>query len=499
MILAKLGVVPQQIADRRHLPLAREGHDRRRGVDRSLRRREARAAQGREVLLLPRLVGRQRAWSRCSSTPKRWEALPQAYKEALECACDEQTLLMMAKYDAKNPEALRRLVGGGVAAAPFPKPVLDACYKATQEIFDELSAKSADFKKIYDVLEQVPRRLEPLVPRRRAHLDSYRYSQGVGAGANEAVSEAQARPGHRRAGAAQGRRAPPARPRHLRVRHDPARPARGGVPALAGGARAASRASRKPAGTRGPRLLPRRPAGREGDRRAFDAADLQALRAAPARARQGALRRRADRHVRRAARAPKPRTSPSRSSSTSRSCRRSSTRTRRALDKSVRVHEEWDDNLYPHALARQRLRGRVEEGRRGGQARDRRSRASRWSRWKARARSRSGTTAPTSWSSTARPQTPHLMRIGIARFLGIPEEKVRVIAPDVGGGFGYKCIVLPGRPVRRLARAQVPQALPLHRGPPRAPRRRRQLAPAPLQPHRLREQGRAACSRSTPR
>jgi len=40
-------------------------------------------------------------------------------------------------------------------------------------------------------------------------------------------------------------------------------------------------------------------------------------------------------------------------------------------------------------------------------------------------------------------QTPHLLRIGVARFLGLPEEKVRVIAPDVGGGFGYKCIVFP--------------------------------------------------------
>ena len=39
-------------------------------------------------------------------------------------------------------------------------------------------------------------------------------------------------------------------------------------------------------------------------------------------------------------------------------------------------------------------------------------------------------------------QTPHLLRIGIARFLGLPEEKVRVIAPDVGGGFGYKCVVM---------------------------------------------------------
>ena len=60
-ILTKLGVVAAADSDRRHLPVARTRHHRCRRVDRSLRRREARAAQGREVLLLSRLVGRQRA------------------------------------------------------------------------------------------------------------------------------------------------------------------------------------------------------------------------------------------------------------------------------------------------------------------------------------------------------------------------------------------------------------------------------------------------------
>ncbi len=36
-----------------------------------------------------------------------------------------------------------------------------------------------------------------------------------------------------------------------------------------------------------------------------------------------------------------------------------------------------------------------------------------------------------------------MMRIGIARFLGLDEAQVRVIAPDVGGGFGYKCMLHP--------------------------------------------------------
>ena len=57
-------------------------------------------------------------------------------------------------------------------------------------------------------------------------------------------------------------------------------------------------------------------------------------------------------------------------------------------------------------------------------------------------------------------QMPHITRTGLAECLGIDQARLRVIAPDVGGGFGYKGIVLPeavcvawlamrlGRPVR---------------------------------------------------
>jgi aerobic carbon-monoxide dehydrogenase large subunit len=46
----------------------------------------------------------------------------------------------------------------------------------------------------------------------------------------------------------------------------------------------------------------------------------------------------------------------------------------------------------------------------------------------------------TMWSST---QVPHILRVMIALTLGVPEHKVRVIAPDVGGGFGGKLQVTP--------------------------------------------------------
>jgi aerobic carbon-monoxide dehydrogenase large subunit len=46
----------------------------------------------------------------------------------------------------------------------------------------------------------------------------------------------------------------------------------------------------------------------------------------------------------------------------------------------------------------------------------------------------------TVWSST---QMPHLVRRQIAAQLHLPEETVRVIAPDIGGGFGPKVFVYP--------------------------------------------------------
>ena len=44
---------------------------------------------------------------------------------------------------------------------------------------------------------------------------------------------------------------------------------------------------------------------------------------------------------------------------------------------------------------------------------------------------------------TCTTQTPHLMRTAIADLLGMPESALRVIAPDVGGGFGQKMSLAP--------------------------------------------------------
>jgi len=54
----------------------------------------------------------------------------------------------------------------------------------------------------------------------------------------------------------------------------------------------------------------------------------------------------------------------------------------------------------------------------------------------------------TMWSAT---QIPHILRLMLALTLSIPESKVRVIAPDVGGGFGGKLQVTPEEVITMLA------------------------------------------------
>jgi carbon-monoxide dehydrogenase large subunit len=109
---------------------------------------------------------------------------------------------------------------------------------------------------------------------------------------------------------------------------------------------------------------------------------------------------------------------------------------------SVRVHEEWDDNLY---LTLRMDNGFEECSKRADVVVKREIALSRQSMNPMECRA-----TLAHWDERANQlvvysssQTPHLLRVGLARFLGLNEEKVRVISPDVGGGFGYKCIVFP--------------------------------------------------------
>jgi TRAP-type mannitol/chloroaromatic compound transport system substrate-binding protein len=81
---------------------------------------------------------------------EKFAALPKLYKEALTSATLEANNWGAAKYDAVNPAALKRLVGGGAVLRPFGPEVMDTCYKAAQELYKEIGEKNPAFKKIYD-------------------------------------------------------------------------------------------------------------------------------------------------------------------------------------------------------------------------------------------------------------------------------------------------------------------------------------------------------------
>jgi len=78
----------------------------------------------------------------------KWNALPKHYQTLLEAAGHVANTTMMAKYDALNPQALRRLIAGGTKLHVFSQPIMEASYKATMELHAEVSKENASFKKV---------------------------------------------------------------------------------------------------------------------------------------------------------------------------------------------------------------------------------------------------------------------------------------------------------------------------------------------------------------
>ncbi len=80
---------------------------------------------------------------------KAFNALSTENKAIVQAASALAAQDMLAKYDARNPVALKQLIGAKVKLLPFGKDVLDAAFQAAQEVFAQNSAKSPEWKKIY--------------------------------------------------------------------------------------------------------------------------------------------------------------------------------------------------------------------------------------------------------------------------------------------------------------------------------------------------------------
>lgn len=81
---------------------------------------------------------------------KAWDSLPKEYREMISTATVYANQQMMAEYDAKNPAALKSLIGKGVQMRSFSDEILQAAQKEAIALYDELSAKDPVYKSIYE-------------------------------------------------------------------------------------------------------------------------------------------------------------------------------------------------------------------------------------------------------------------------------------------------------------------------------------------------------------
>jgi TRAP-type mannitol/chloroaromatic compound transport system substrate-binding protein len=83
----------------------------------------------------------------------KWNELPKNYQAIVTAAAGLSNIEETARYDTRNPAALKRLIGAGTQLRAFPQPVMDACLKASNEVNAEISATNPDFKKVLDSMQ----------------------------------------------------------------------------------------------------------------------------------------------------------------------------------------------------------------------------------------------------------------------------------------------------------------------------------------------------------
>lgn len=83
----------------------------------------------------------------------KWNELPKNYQSIVAAAAGAANIEQTARYDGRNPQALRRLVANSVQLRPYSVEIMDACLKASNEVNAEESAKNANYKKVLTDME----------------------------------------------------------------------------------------------------------------------------------------------------------------------------------------------------------------------------------------------------------------------------------------------------------------------------------------------------------
>jgi TRAP-type mannitol/chloroaromatic compound transport system substrate-binding protein len=80
---------------------------------------------------------------------KAFDGLSAENQAIIQAASSRAHVSIQADYDYKNPGALKQLVSKGAKLHPFSNDIMKAAFKATEDVYAELSAKNQNWKKIY--------------------------------------------------------------------------------------------------------------------------------------------------------------------------------------------------------------------------------------------------------------------------------------------------------------------------------------------------------------
>ncbi|HSW17019.1 MAG TPA: TRAP transporter substrate-binding protein [Ramlibacter sp.] len=80
---------------------------------------------------------------------KAFDQLSAENKGIIEAASAQALVEMQARYDARNPVALKQLVSQGAKLRPFSADLMNQAFKHANDIYAETSAKNESFRKIY--------------------------------------------------------------------------------------------------------------------------------------------------------------------------------------------------------------------------------------------------------------------------------------------------------------------------------------------------------------
>jgi TRAP-type mannitol/chloroaromatic compound transport system substrate-binding protein len=108
---------------------------------------------------------------------KAYEALSAENKAIVECATAFAHVEMQAKYDARNPTALKQLVASKTKVLPFSKDIMERAFKESMDLYSEISAKNPAWKKIYEDFSSFRRDQNLWFRFTEARFDSFMQSQ----------------------------------------------------------------------------------------------------------------------------------------------------------------------------------------------------------------------------------------------------------------------------------------------------------------------------------